>query len=405
MPSYIYRARDAAGRPVSGRIDADSERHAAELLRTQQMYVTEIQVNKDLRLAVRRQRPSGGKITAKDLAVFCRQLKTLVSAGIPIVAGLRAIQRQSPNRRLASALLSVIAELETGESLSRAFRRRGALFPPLLGNLVEAGEFGGVLEEVLDYMGLYFEKEDSLNQKVRSALTYPALVLLVSIGVVFFLLVVVLPSFARIFSEFGADLPWLTRRLLGMGQWLGRYWPLPVGALGLLVAGLSAYRRTPAGGLAVDRCLLRLPIVGALLSQRALARFARTLATLLAGGVPMLTALAVVERGVGNRVLATALRDAQVAVREGQGVARSLRASRVFPSLVLEMVAVGEETGNLEEILLKVAEFYERDLDRLTERLTGLLEPVLIVGLGLVVGGIVLAVVLPMFEVFTLFPM
>lgn len=405
MPYYAYKARDAAGRPASGTLEAPGQAEAARQLREQGYFVTYLEVDKDLasiwrRVVATRAARRVARIRLKDLAVFCRQFSTLLGAGLPILTALRTLAGQAGSRRLRRVLSEVVEDLQAGETLTAAFRRRGESFPSVLLSLVAAGEVGGFLEEVFERLSAYFEREETLNQKVRSAVAYPAAVLVVAVGVLTFAVIVVIPQYARLFTEVGASLPWPTRAVVRLSEFVARFWSWMLLALALIILTARHLAVTPRGRAWIDRLVLRLPVVGPLLARRALARLCRTLATLLRSGVPILSALRVVETTAQNAVIAGAIRKAEGAVREGQGLTRPLRESGIFPPLVTEMMAVGEETGSVEEMLYKVADFYEKEIDHTVQRLTSLLEPAIILALGVVVGFIVVSVVLPMFDVF-----
>lgn len=404
MPNYLYRARDNQGQMVSGNIDANDQGHAVEKLRALGYVVTHLELNRDIGQLLRR--PTGarlrGRIPLRELATFCRQFGTMLGSGVPINTSLRILARQAKNRQLALLLDQIRTELEAGGTLAAALGNQAAHLPQVMINLVAAGEVGGFLEDVFYRLAEYFEKEDAVNQKVRSALIYPATVLVVAFFVVLLMLVVVLPSFANMFAEMGAALPWPTRFLLGLSDFLRRFWYLLLAAFLLTAFAARKYLRSVKGRQTIDRLSLRLPIFGELLLKSALARFARTLATLLKSGVPLLVSLTVVERTIGNSSLAQVINQAQVSVRGGRSMIRPLEESPYFPPMVIEMMGVGEETGTMDGMLLKVADFYEKEVERITGRLTTLLEPVVIVVLGAVVGFILLSMYLPMFDVFTL---
>ena len=406
MPRYRYRARDGAGAAVEGFLEAAGEPEALGRLRDQGLFVVRLDVDRDIGAGLMRSlslgaRGAGRRIPLRDLALFCRQFSTMIGAGVPIVQTLRVIARQGASARLVRAVDGVVRDLEGGETLSAAFNHRRE-FPPMMVNMVAAGEVGGVLEGVLERLARHFEREHAVTQKVKSSLYYPAAVVLVALFVVTFLLLFVLPNYVTLFQDMGATLPLPTRIVLTISSLLRRYWYVLAGAVVAAFLGLRQARRTPAGRLQFDRFALMMPLVGPVLSKLALARFARTLGALMASGVPILTAMQVVEGAVGNVVLGNAVRRAQDAVRNGQSIALPLRASGVFPPMIIEMVGVGEEIGAMDAMLYKVADFYEQEIDRSVERLTALIEPVMIILLGGVVGFILVSIVMPMFQVMEL---
>lgn len=403
LPNFNYRARDPSGSPFEGVMSGDNEKHVAEKLRAQGLIVVDIEINKDIALALNKSRSRHrGRITLRDLAVFCRQFATMIGAGVAILQSLRIIARQAGRRRMGTVLQEVCKDLEAGETLTNAFARRGEEFPPILINMVAAGEVGGILEDVFNRLAEQFEKEDLVQQKVRSALIYPAMVSIVAVGVVIFMVTFVLPNFISIFAQSGAVLPLPTRILLGLSNVLRSFWYVfaVIPLLGYL--WFEGYRKTEAGRRALDRFLLGLPIFGPLFLKRALALFARTLGTLLKSGVPIMLALSVAERSVGNKAMGMTVREAQTAVRDGRSMIGPLQASPYFPQMVVEMMAVGEETGAMDAMLFKVADFYEKEVSALVERMTALIEPVVILTLGLTVGFIMVSMVLPMFDTWNL---
>mgnify|MGYP000746008783 CR=1 FL=1 len=403
MASFLYRARDASGHQVKGTIEAPDQGTAVARLREQGYVVTHIELNRDISVFFRRRlgaRP-GRKISLKDLAAFCRQFSTLVEAGVPIRTGLRVLSRQAGNRPLGLALEEVGRLLEQGETLAESFRRQGRSFPDLLVNMVQAGETGGFLPEVFQRLAVAFEREDRTNHKIRSALVYPAVVVVVALGVISFSLTFVLPTFVGLFQDMGASLPLPTRILLRLSAFIRAYWvPLLVaGTVGVFL--FRIYARTERGRRLLDRVLLRVPVIGEVVLKWALVRFSSTLATLTGAGIPILDGLEIVRRAVHNTVVADAIDSTRLRVAEGQSLVQPLTEAGIFPSLLLEMLSVGEDTGAMDVMLLKVAEFYEADLDRTLTRLTALLEPAVIVVLAVVVGGIIVSIVLPMFDVLT----
>lgn len=399
MPSYAYKVRDFSGRLQSGFLEAADYRSAAEVLRERRLFVVELKSKKPSLLALGKAAPEKGKkASGKDLAIFCRQLSSMLDAGMPILTSLGILQQQAASHSLQAVLGKVRGDLEQGSTLSEAMGRHPGAFRPILVHMVEAGEMGGVLDEVMGRMAEHFEKEYELNQKVKGAITYPAVVLSVALLCVIFLLTYVLPNFTKILLETGAPLPVPTRIVLGISGALKRFWFLwPfLGGGGYL--GVRYYLRTEGGAWQADRLALKLPVFGLLLQKIIISRFSRTLGTLLKGGVPILQALEVVKSTAGNRVVAAGLGKAQASIREGRGMAGPLKETRVFPPMVTEMIAVGEETGSLDALLEKISVFYDKEVDNMSSRLASLIEPLLIIGLGGTVGFIVVSILLPMFQ-------
>ena len=398
MPRFSYDARDAAGKAVTGLIQAEDRREAVEVLRSRGLAIISIELNKDVTYLLEDRRLYGGRVPLRDLAVFCRQFATLLGAGVPVIDGLRTIARSGRGRRLGQLLSRTVKDLDGGEPLSRAFQRQGSDLPPIMVHMAAAGEVGGVLEEVFARLADQFERQDTVVQKVRSALTYPAAVLGMALLIVTFLVAVVVPSFAAMYAQSGTTLPLPTRLLLGLSHFLRTYWYVALVGLAGGLWGLRRSYRGQRGRQLVDRLLLRVPIFGPLLLRQALALFARTLGTLLRGGIPIMTALSVAGQASGNTALAPALEEAQAAVRDGQSIIGPLRRSRLFPEMMLEMMVIGEESGATDALLAKVADYYEREVNATVDRLTSLMEPAIVLVLGVIVGFIVLALVLPMFD-------
>jgi len=404
MPAFVYRARDAGGQTVRGRVEADTERDLIQRLRNQGFLVLEVEKDRDLQSVITQKgsffvRRIGGK----DLAVFARQFATMINAGLPVVTALKVLARQSNNARLAESLTQIAVDVESGDSLAAAFTRQGALFPMIMIQMIAAGEVGGILDEVLERLAVQMEKDENIRQKVRSALVYPIIVSSVAVLTVTFLMIFVVPKFLDVYSDLGAELPLATRFLIAVSTAVQRFWWLVGSIIAGTIVGLKFWLKTEEGALLWDRMLLKLPIFGPMVSKQAVARFSRVLGGLLSSGITILKALAVVERVVGNKVVANAVRSALDDVRQGQNLVLPLRRSGVFPPMVLEMISVGEETGTMEEMLGKVADFYEEEVERTAERLSASIEPVIIVGLAATVGFIVASMMLPIFNLWGAF--
>ncbi|WP_338832822.1 Putative type II secretion system protein F [Moorella humiferrea] len=395
--NFAYRGRDARGNAVSGTIEAESQELAIRELRRQGIFITYcrpavVTPARDWRRLLRR------PVSRRDLALFSRQLATMLGAGLPIVTALHILQRQAENPSLRESIGMLLQDLESGEAFYRALERQPRVFPPIFIHTVEAGELGGALDETLERLAGHLEREQEVEEKVKSALTYPAIVSMVALLVVIFLLTYVLPSFQVMLNSLQVPLPWPTRLVMGLSEGLRRLWPFLVLFLAGASYGFYRWQQRPAGRYQVDRLFLRLPIIGPLHHKAVLSRFSRTLGTLLHSGVPVLLALEIVRRTVGNAVVAGAVERAAESVRDGQSLATPLEASGVFPPMVVEMITVGEETGALDAMLERVATLYEQELEAVVARLASLIEPILIVGLGGIVGVIVISVFLPYFQ-------
>jgi len=400
---FRYKARDTSGNLIKGIIEAESEQLAGRQLRNRGLFITELRpVRSELEINL-------GldylrffllkRVSRRDLALFCRQLGTMLSAGIPIINALRTLSRQADNRFLKESIDKVLEDLQQGEMLHQALSKSPKVFPAIMVYSVEAGEISGALDETLIRLAEHFEREHEIAEKIKSAMTYPFIVFMVSLASIAFMLTFVLPMFSNIIGNLGVPLPWPTRMVLGLSQFLRRWWFMLVAvgiALGYLIWWWAKREKVR---YALDKVILHLPVFGRLKHQALLSQFSRTLGTLLYSGVPILEALEVVERTVGNRIVAEALALAQEQVRDGKSIASPLAESGVFPPMVVEMVTVGEETGTLDALLARLAAFYDREVGEMASRLSSLIEPFLIIGLGAVVGLIVISVLLPVFQV------
>jgi len=402
MAEYVFRGRDRAGRRVQGRVEAESTARAVERLRERGTYITHLQARRSVKevLAPRPGKTPGGRVPIKDLALFCRQFGTMAGAGVPVLSALDLLGGQVTSKLLRRILKEVARDVEAGLSLAAALGRHLRHLPPALVNMAAAGEMAGILEEVFGRLADHFEKEHAVNQKVRSALAYPVVVLVMAVAVVLLLLTFVVPNFVLLFEGLGTALPWPTRLLLDMSGFVRRRLLFILGAGGLLAVAFARAIRTPRGAALADRWILRVPAIGPLVLKQAVARFCRTLASLLASGVPILSALEVVQGTVGNRTMAEVVGRTRVAVLEGHPMVHTLRSSPLIPGMVTQMIAVGEETGQTETMLLKVAEFYERDIDALVERFAATIQPMVMAGLAVGIGFVLIAMIMPMFEVF-----
>jgi type IV pilus assembly protein PilC len=393
MPVFKYIAKDKDGKTVSGSSDAASNRALVESLR--QRDLTIIQIEEEKARGAKTVAVGGGRIKMDELVIFSRQLATMVDAGIPLVGALDALQDQMEGRGFKNVIRKVRNDVEGGLSLSEALSKQPNVFSAFFINMVKAGESSGQLDDILDRVAVYMEKTIALIRKVKSSLIYPAVVILMAITITTFLIVKVVPTFESIFVTIGVDLPLPTKILIATSKII-RQW-LPLVAIGLVVSAVALVRiiRTDRGKLIFDTLLLKLPVLGPLLNKVAIARFARTLSTLQKSGVSILTALEIVGKTSGNKVIEAAVFKTKSSIKEGESIAQPLMASGVFPPMVTRMISVGEQTGKLEEMLGKVADFYESEVDAAVSGLTSLIEPLIIAFLGIVVGGIVVSMFLP----------
>jgi type IV pilus assembly protein PilC len=388
---FEWEGKDKNGKVVRGELRSGGEAAVSASLRRQGILVTK----------VKKRKLTGGKsVKQKDIAVFTRQLATMMKAGVPLLQAFDIVARGSTNPKLTRLLNDIRTDVETGTSLSTAFRKHPLHFDALYCNLVEAGESGGILEQLLDRLAIYQEKTMALKQKIKSALMYPIAVLVVAFIVLTVIMIFVIPAFEDVFKSFGADLPTPTLIVIAMSKFFVKYWWLIFGLLG---GGgyffFESWKRSENMQKTMDRLLLRLPVFGVLINKSVIARWTRTLSTMFAAGVPLVEALDSVGGASGNAVYVEATEQIQKDVSTGSALTTSMQATGVFPTMVLQMTAIGEESGSLDHMLGKAAEFYEDEVDEMVKGLSSLMEPFIIVILGVLIGGIVVAMYLPIFKI------
>ena len=400
MPTFAYVVKDKAGKTHTGTLETESRTALIEQLWKKEFVVLSI----DERAQKRSSMLLVGqpRVKAQQLVIFSRQLATMVDAGIPIAPALDVLAEQIDDRNFRHTLKKIRDDIQAGSSLSEGIGRHPRAFSDFFVNMVRAGESSGRLDEILDRVATYLEKVSALQRKVKASLFYPAFVSVLAFSITMFLLVVIVPKFKEIFASLGGQLPWPTRALLQVSEFLGTYVAAEV-ILALALAGLLRfYITTPGGRLWLDATLLRLPIIGKLLQKVVVAQFARTLSTLVKSGVPILGSMEIVAKTSGNKVVERAVLAARSSIKEGENIADPLAHSKVFPPMVTRMIAVGEKTGELEKMLSKIADFYESEVDAAVTALTSLIEPMVIAALGIVIGGIVVALFMPIFTITTL---
>jgi type IV pilus assembly protein PilC len=401
MPStFDYKVRDRTGNLVSGQLVGDSEQLVLQKLR--EMGMTPVQVKKanaGLKMEINL-RP--GHVKLKQIAIFCRQFATMVNSGLPILRALSILGDQTSSKELAKVLMQVRLDVEQGASLSNAMAKHPKAFNNLFVSMIRAGETGGVLDQVLLELAEQLEKEVELRRKVKSAMTYPIVVVCMVVLIMSAMLLFVVPQFESIYESLDSELPMPTQLLLTISGAVRTYWYLVIAAGIAVVIGLRRYKRTSAGRARVDAVKIRIPVFGSLFHKVALARFSSTFGMLLHAGVPILGALDIVKDTVNNRVISRAVDDVKGSVREGESIAKPLSKHSVFPPMVVQMMAVGEETGAVDSMLEKVSEFYNSEVSAQVEALTSLIEPLLIAVIGGAVGAAVVALYLPMFNVINL---
>jgi type IV pilus assembly protein PilC len=393
MPNYTWKGKSRGGKVQEGVIVADSKEAVVSMLRRQQIIVTAV-TEKGKEFALPK---FGSGVKKKELAIFARQFSVMIDAGLPLVQCLEILGNQQGNRTFQKVLFQVRQDIEAGSSLADALRRHPRVYDDLYCNMVAAGEAGGILDTILQRLSTYIEKNVKLRGAVRSALIYPTAVIAIAAIVVWVILTWVIPVFATLYQGLGVPLPFMTRATIGASRLMARWWWLILIAIGAGIFALNRYHATPQGRLVLDGLLLRVPIIGTLLRKIAVARFCRTLGTLLSSGVPILDGLEITARTSGNAVVEEAILSTRRSVEQGKTVADPLKETAVFPPMVVQMVAVGEHTGALDTMLSKIADFYEDEVDEATANLLALLEPAMIMVLGVIIGGIVVSMYLPLF--------
>ena len=387
---FHWEGRDKAGRVIKGEMRAGGESVVAAALRRRGVMATKIKKQAFAR---------GRKISEKDLAIFTRQLSTMLRAGVPLLQCFDIVGRGHSNPSMARLLNEIRMDIETGTSLNQAFRKYPLYFDPLFCNLVAAGEQAGILETLLDRLAQYKEKTLALKGKIKKAMFYPLMIILVAILITAVIMVFVIPSFKTVFTNFGADLPAPTLMVIAMSDFTVEYWYILLfGTVGSIYFLIQAWRRSPKVQMIVDRLMLKPPVIGELLMKASVARWTRTLSTTFAAGVPLVEALDSVGPAAGNAVYREATKQVQSEVNIGTSLAQAMQNSGVFPNMAVQMTSIGEESGSLDSMLSKVADYYEREVDETVDALASLIEPMIMVVLGVIVGGIVIAIYLPIFK-------
>jgi type IV pilus assembly protein PilC len=395
MPDYKYQGTSRAGASVSGVMTASNKTELANLLKRQQITATKMtEKGKEFNMP-----QFGGSVKAKELAIFTRQFSVMIDAGLPLVQCLEILASQQENKLFQKVLTGTRGQVEGGATLSAAMRTSPKVFDPLYVNMVEAGETGGILDTILQRLSTYIEKNVKLQRAVKSALVYPVGVLTVAGGVITLLLWKVVPIFATLFAGLGVDLPLPTKIVIALSNFVGSIFGLLIlAAIAGGIIGLKVWYSTPQGRFILDSIVLKLPVLGILMRKIAVARFTRTLGTLISSGVPILEGLDITAKTAGNAVVERALQQVRRSLEEGKSLTEPLRDSEVFPGMVTQMIAVGEQTGAMDAMLQKIADFYEEEVDAAVKDLLTALEPIMIVFLGVVVGGVVISMYLPLFS-------
>jgi type IV pilus assembly protein PilC len=392
MPTFTYTARSSNGELKSATIDAPNRDDVVAQLRRQRMTIVKVDESKAT------PKKSMGSIKMRDIVIFTRQFSTMINAGLPLVQALDILAKQSENKALAATVREVVFDVESGNTVADAMKKHPKAFSDLYTNMVAAGEAGGILDTILNRLAIFMEKNDALVRKVKGAMIYPTVIMCVAGLCVVILLWKVIPVFASMFGSVGMELPLPTRIVIGASGFLNSYWwALILGGAGGGYA-LKQYYGTPSGQLVIDKFLLHVPVLGDVLRKSAVSRFTRTLGTLISSGVSILDGLEITARTSGNRVVQDAIMGSRASIAGGETIAGPLQKSEVFPPMVISMIAVGEQTGGLDEMLTKIADFYDDEVDAAVSALLSLLEPIMIVFLGVVVGGMIVAMYLPIFD-------
>jgi len=391
MPSFTYTARAIGGELKTATIEAASRDEVVVQLRRQRMTVVKVDEDKGKKMA-------RGSIKMRDIVIFTRQFSTMINSGLPLVQALDILSKQSENKVLQDVTRAVVFDVESGHTVADALGKHPKAFNELYVNMVAAGEAGGILDTILMRLATFIEKNDALVRKVKGAMIYPGVIMGVAATAITVLLVFVIPTFESMFASVNLALPLPTRVVIAMSQFLTGYWWAVLAGGAAAVVMLKRYYATQAGRLVIDRLLLRVPVLGDVLRKSAVSRFTRTLGTLISSGVSILDGLEITAKTAGNRVIQDAIMASRASIAGGDTIAAPLQKSAVFPPMVISMIAVGEQTGGFDEMLSKIADFYDEEVDAAVSGLLALLEPMMIVFLGVVVGGMVVAMYLPIFD-------
>jgi len=395
MPVFQYTARTLKGDLVNDKIDLPSRDDVIAHLRKNRMVVVQVRAApKEFKINLK----FGGGVKTRDVVVFTRQFATMINAGLPLVQALDILSQQTENKILADTTRQVVYDVESGQTLADALRKHPKAFSDLYVNMVAAGEAGGILDTILVRLAEFLEKNDAIVRKVKGAMIYPGVILSVAVIAVSVLLIFVIPTFQTMFASVNLQLPLPTRIVIGMSNILKSYWWAIIGTMVATVFGINRYYQTAAGRLQIDTLLLKTPVLGDVLRKSAVSRFTRTLGTLISSGVSILDGLEITARTAGNMVIHNAVMQSRASIAGGETIAAPLAKSKVFPPMVISMISVGEQTGGMDEMLSKIADFYDDEVDAAVSALLSLMEPVMIVVLGVIVGGMVVAMYLPIFD-------
>ena len=400
MPIYQYKGKNVQGKNVKGTMEAESKNEVAVSLRRQNVFPTEIvneaQLGREIKLTRTKK-----KITVKDLSIFCNQFSTIIRAGISLIECLDILRKQSENTTLQEILDQIFEDVQKGVPLSKSMSKHPKAFPQLLINMVESGELSGQLDLIMKRMADHYDKEYKLTMKIKQAMVYPIILIVASILISIVLITLVLPNFINMFKDFGVPLPLLTQVLLAVGDFFKNYWYVVFGAIVLLIILFQRFISTPDGKLKFDDVKLHMPIFGPVNRKISTSRFSRNLSTMISSGISIIDSMEMVSRVIGNARISAGIEDALDQMKKGDGIASPLSRLKVFPPMLISMIRIGEDTGNLESLLETTADFYDQEVDVAIQSMLQLLNPLILLFMGAVVGTIVMAIALPMFEMYS----
>lgn len=398
MAGYAYIAVDTNGRERKGKMEAPDEERVFHTLKAEGFFPVTIKelgiLNRDINIQLT------APIKPRDLSVFTRQFVSILHAGVPIVSALEMLVEQTENKTLRKAINSTLMMVQKGERLADAMRNQGKIFPPILINMVEAGETSGSLEIALERMATHFEKEAKLKALLKKAMVYPMALGIISLGVIILMIAFVIPSFMGMFADMNMKMPAITLAIMSLSKFVTTRWYVIVGALVIIIAGITGFRNSYTGELFFAKLGLKLPLIGKLIIKTASARFTRTLSTMIAAGIPLMEAIDITARTMDNIIIKKMLMESKEEVARGVPLSTPIKASGIFPPLVYHMIKIGEDTGSLETMLTKIADYYDEEVEAATQALTAAMEPLIIIILAVVVGGLILAVMQPMFSMY-----
>ena len=395
MPLFEYTARNTSnGQIQKGQLDVASKDEVSAYLRKNRLLLVNVrEAPKQIKLSL-----GSGRVKTRDIVIFTRQFATMINAGLPLVQSLNILAQQTENKTLRDVTKAVVYDVESGNTLADAFSKHPKAFSALYVNMVAAGEAGGILDTILLRLSTFLEKNDALVRKVKGAMVYPGVIITVALGAIAILLIFVIPTFQNMFASANLELPLPTRVVIGMSNILISYWWVMLAAIGAVIFAFRQYYGTPAGRKQIDGLILKAPVLGDVVRKSAVSRFTRTLGTLVSSGVSILEGLEITAKTAGNAVIHDAVMESRQSIAGGETIAAPLEKSAVFPPMVISMIAVGEQTGGLDEMLSKIADFYDEEVDVAVSALLSLMEPAMIVVLGVIVGGMVIAMYLPIFD-------